>query len=313
MRDTNNTTTIGQVFELAATVVPVALVPLVIVVFSLLLHDRRDEHELMPGPGAPPPSAPVSIAGAPALGRADAPVMLMMYADFQCPYCGTFVRDVLPEIKARYVAIGQVQVVFGNLPLRINPLAHKAAEAAACADRQRRLRQMHDAECAGHARLDEAALRVAAEHLGLDMPALDACLADGSAPAVDADVESAKALSISATPTFFVGTHENNSSVRVTERMSRTNPISSFSEAIARASGRRTAELLLVTRSVTTIRSWASANRGQRQNAEPTDRTLLSGSCARSNWILSLLRKEIVPSVLTFQPKKHGPCKVRLN
>src|SRR5688572_16807036 len=68
-------------------------------------------------PRAVAPAAPVSIIGAPRKGSDAATLVLIEYADFQCPFCRDFARRTLPEIEKRYVATGKVQLVFRNLPM----------------------------------------------------------------------------------------------------------------------------------------------------------------------------------------------------
>ncbi|MGH7483276.1 MAG: DsbA family protein [Longimicrobiales bacterium] len=68
-----------------------------------------------------------------AKGAADAPVLVYEIADFQCPYCARFARDVFPTIDTEYVKTGRVRWVFVNLPLPSHPFGWAAAEAALCA------------------------------------------------------------------------------------------------------------------------------------------------------------------------------------
>ena len=104
------------------------------------------------------PSSVQSISDAAMKGSADAAVVLIEYADFQCPYCGQFARQILPEIEKRYVSTGKLRVVFRHMPLQeIHPQAVMAAETAECARQQGKFWQVHDALFADQ-RLDEASL-----------------------------------------------------------------------------------------------------------------------------------------------------------
>jgi Thioredoxin len=67
------------------------------------------------------PDRPVPLGVSPSLGRATAHVVLVEFADFQCPHCGAFARDAFPDIRARYVDTGVIQFVFRFLPLPIHP------------------------------------------------------------------------------------------------------------------------------------------------------------------------------------------------
>ncbi|HYA49988.1 MAG TPA: thioredoxin domain-containing protein, partial [Streptosporangiaceae bacterium] len=77
-------------------------------------------------------------------GRPDAPVTVYEISDFQCPYCGEFARQTLPDIEREYVVTGKVKLIFVNMPLPIHPNAEPAAELAMCAARQHKFWQMHD-------------------------------------------------------------------------------------------------------------------------------------------------------------------------
>ena len=82
------------------------------------------------------PEEPVSIEGAQSKGSPTAPVVMIAFADFQCPFCGRFAREVLPELEKDYLETGQVQLVYRHLPLPNHPLAIPAAQAADCAGQQ---------------------------------------------------------------------------------------------------------------------------------------------------------------------------------
>ena len=79
------------------------------------------------------------------LGKKDAPIIMLEFSDFQCPFCGKFWKDTLPQIKKDYVDIGKVLFVYKDFPLRsIHPLAQKAAETALCAGEQGKYWEYHD-------------------------------------------------------------------------------------------------------------------------------------------------------------------------
>ena len=93
----------------------------------------------------PVPTEPVPLEGAPILGNPEAPVAIVEFSDFACPFCGRFSKDILPELKAKYIDTGQVLLAFRHLPLdRIHPRARPAAEAAECASRQGKFWRFHD-------------------------------------------------------------------------------------------------------------------------------------------------------------------------
>jgi protein-disulfide isomerase len=90
------------------------------------------------------PAEPVSIAGAANKGSVDARIVMIAFTDFQCPFCGRFAREVLPQLEHDYIATGRVQFVYRHLPLPIHQYALKAAQAAECARRQDQFWPMHD-------------------------------------------------------------------------------------------------------------------------------------------------------------------------
>lgn len=79
-----------------------------------------------------------------ALGKKDAPITMVEYSDYQCPFCDRFFSNTFPGIKNEYVKTGQVYFVYKDLPLSIHPNAMPAAQTAHCAGEQGKYFQMHD-------------------------------------------------------------------------------------------------------------------------------------------------------------------------
>jgi protein-disulfide isomerase len=150
----------------------------------------------------PPHREPVSVSG-PSRGRADAPVTIVEFADFQCPYCEQS-TSILKALQAKYG--DQLRLVFRHLPLvDIHPNALVAARAAVCADQQGKFWPMHDAMFGDQDALDPAALSKTARRLGLDTRRYAACLdADATTRLVNADANAAFELDLSSTPSFLV-------------------------------------------------------------------------------------------------------------
>lgn len=86
----------------------------------------------------------VASGGTAALGDADAPVLIVEFSDFQCPYCRWHALQTLPRIVETYVNTGKVRYIFKDFPLPSHPNAPKAAEAARCAGAQGVYWTMHD-------------------------------------------------------------------------------------------------------------------------------------------------------------------------
>jgi protein-disulfide isomerase len=93
----------------------------------------------------PIPAEPLAVSDAPILGDPNAPVGMIVFSDFECPFCGRFAQETLPELQARYIDPGQMFLVFRHLPLPIHAQARPAAEASECAARQGKFWEYHDA------------------------------------------------------------------------------------------------------------------------------------------------------------------------
>jgi len=118
-----------------------------------------------------------SVTDAPVLGRADAPVTLVEFSDYQCPYCRIFFSDTLPTLKREYIDTGKLRYVFRDYPLdQMHPQARKAAEAAHCAGEQGKYWEMHDLLFQNQQTLASPQLSEHARNLGLDGATFDACL-----------------------------------------------------------------------------------------------------------------------------------------
>jgi protein-disulfide isomerase len=143
--------------------------------------------------------------GGRSIGSADAPVTIVEFSDYQCPFCGSFERDTMPMIRGDYIDTGKARLVFRNFPLDFHGYARKAAEAAECAGEQGRFWEMHGRLFAGQDSLGDESYRRWAQEIGLDAANFSACLDGGAMAAkVDGDLAAARALGISGTPTFLI-------------------------------------------------------------------------------------------------------------
>ena len=150
----------------------------------------------------PPRVSPVVKASDPKKGSADAPVVLIEYTDYQCPYC---VR-AQPTIAAVLERYGDSVVhVFKNLPLPMHAQAKLAAEAALCAGDQDKFWEMHDWLFANKDNISHDTLAAQAEAMSLDVPTFTACVNDGTyRQQVDADTAEANSFGIRGTPGFVI-------------------------------------------------------------------------------------------------------------
>jgi protein-disulfide isomerase len=136
-------------------------------------------------------------------GPADAPLELVMYGDFQCPFC-TAAQPILRRVRERLA--GRLRFAFRQFPLReLHPDAERAAQASEAAAAQDAFWPMHDALYGLRGQLGAADIVAAAQRIGLDAERIRAELEAGTyAEAVAEDVESGRAGGVSGTPTFFV-------------------------------------------------------------------------------------------------------------
>jgi protein-disulfide isomerase len=157
-----------------------------------------------------PPRAVINTTGRPVWGNASAPVKIIEFSDFQCPYCEMGYQTV-KSVEQNYA--GQVSITFMQFPLSFHPLAQKAAEAAECANDQGKFWEFHDKLFSDRSWTTDASnvpaavlyYKSAAKGLGLDTAKFDACLDGGSkAAAVSADQAIGSANGISGTPGFFI-------------------------------------------------------------------------------------------------------------
>ncbi len=163
---------------------------------------RTIQHRLNP----PPPTAWVSVDDDAAKGRDDAPVTVIEFSEFQCPFCARFSANTLPEIVKTYVDTGKVRFVFRDYPLSFHQHATKAAEAAECAGDQGMYWEMHDILFEKHENLEVEAIQGYAEQIGLFMPDFLFCLESGkNAAEVQQDLQDGRKAGVNSTPSFFIG------------------------------------------------------------------------------------------------------------
>ena len=150
-----------------------------------------------------PPRETVAVADRdPVRGPAAAPVTIIEYSDFQCPFCAR-VNPTLDRIRQAYG--DKVRVVFKDFPLPNHAEAPKAAEAAHCAGDQGRFWEMHDRIFANQQAMQVPALKQHAASLGLDAGTFDQCLESGKhASRVADNLKAGEALGVSSTPTLYV-------------------------------------------------------------------------------------------------------------
>lgn len=146
----------------------------------------------------------VSVANDPVLGPEDAPITIVEFSDFECPFCARFARNTAPRLRAQYG--DRIRWIFVNYPLEsIHPRAHDAALAAECVHERGDFWRYYDALFSGRHDLSRSELADAAESVGLDREWFESCLADAEhASEVAADIQEGRKFYILGTPMFFV-------------------------------------------------------------------------------------------------------------
>ena len=136
-------------------------------------------------------------------GKADAPVTIMTFSDYQCPYC-ILAEPVLDEVLARYPE--KVRIVHRHFPLdSIHPFARPAAEASMCADEQGKFWAFHQAIFDLSGKLVEGSMVKIGSDLGLDKDLLTSCIEERRfKDFVDADFAAGRAAGVTGTPAFFI-------------------------------------------------------------------------------------------------------------
>jgi protein-disulfide isomerase len=167
-----------------------------------MLEQMREKHHVQVA--LEPPEVPrIEVeAKGPARGPGVAPVTIVEFSDFQCPYCGRE-APVIDRLMKEYD--GKVRLVFRHYPLDFHPFAAKAAEAGACAADQGKFWEMHDKMFGNQAKLGVDDLKGYAKAIGVDPAKFDKCLDSGEKkPLVDEDQKAGTQAGVNGTPAFFV-------------------------------------------------------------------------------------------------------------
>ena len=157
----------------------------------------------------PPPifRAELSVAGEPFRGSEKAPVTIVKFEDFQCPFCKE-VQPTFNELLSQYD--GKIKLVHKDLPLdSLHPRARQAAEAARCAYEQGKFWDYHDKLYTNSPKASADDLKSFAKEVGLNVDSFDRCFVSGKYKAVvQQDLNEGAQLGLTGTPTFFINGRE---------------------------------------------------------------------------------------------------------
>jgi protein-disulfide isomerase len=167
-----------------------------------------------PAPARPaqpqqPQNVKVSIDDDPIKGDMNAPVTIVEFSDYECPFCKRNHEQVFSQIDKDYISQGKVRYVFRDYPLAFHKKAVPAAIAANCAGDQGKYWEINDFLFQSKANLDDAKYLEFAKTNNLDISKFEACLKDSKQQAeVNKDFEDGKSYGVRGTPSFFIGKTE---------------------------------------------------------------------------------------------------------
>ncbi len=178
-----------------------------------ILNELRQIRQLLEKqakPAAPqepqPTEAKLKLEGAEMLGSKDAPLTIVEFTDYQCPFCQRFFLTTFPELKKSYIDTGKVRFYSRDMPLDFHANAMRAAQAARCAADQKQFWTLRDIMGAHPDKLDMASLVSYASDLKMDVPKFRGCVeSEKYKNAVQSDVMEAMKIGATGTPSFVIG------------------------------------------------------------------------------------------------------------
>jgi len=148
------------------------------------------------------------------LGNADAPITIIEFSDYQCPFCERFWSDTLPQIKSEYIDTGKARFIYRDFPLSGHPMAGPAAEAAECVREQggdESYFEYHDKIFENQQILNRANLILWTKESGYD---INSCLnLNKFALEINGDLREGSSAGITGTPGFFVLMEKDNADI----------------------------------------------------------------------------------------------------
>ena len=196
----------------------------------------------------------VSLGDDPVIGDKNAPIAIVEFSDFQCPFCRLAWQGAITELQKNEIASGKVKLVFKDFPLdqncnagmsrQLHPQACKSAEAAQCAAEQGKFEEMHDKIFEEQAEASKATgqstipysgddLKKWASEIGLDTAKFNSCLDSGKYDSeIKSDIEEGAGYGVTGTPAFFIGKVQNGKIVNPIA-ISGAQPYSVFQQVIS--------------------------------------------------------------------------------
>ena len=184
---------------------------------------------------APAPDLPVKvpIRDGHALGSTTAPLVMIEFTDYQCPFCRNFAVSTFPALKTRYIDTGRLQFVSRDFPLDFHPQALIAAHAARCAADQGKYWEIRPVLLANSSALQRDKLLTYGRDLGLELTSYQRCIDNEvHAASIKTDLADAQAAGVEGTPSFILGRRLPSGIVEGT-RIVGAQPVSTFDARIA--------------------------------------------------------------------------------
>jgi len=149
---------------------------------------------------------PLGLRGEPSLGSAKAPITIVEFSDFQCPFCKRFHDQVMPSLKRAYIDTGLVRFVHKDLPLPFHEYAREAAEAARCSWDDNQYWKIYGALFENQECFACKGITSIAQTAGISKQRLEGCKKSGSTrKAVNSNLSESQLQGIHATPSFVIG------------------------------------------------------------------------------------------------------------
>lgn len=149
---------------------------------------------------------PVELGDAYVKGDKNAPLTIVEFSEFQCPFCGKFVKEIMSKIEEEYIGKGKVKVAFKHFPLGFHQYAKRASIASECAGEQGKFWEYHNLLFDNQEKLTDSDLKEYAQKLNLEMGKFSSCLeTEKYAEKIERNLKQGQELGITGTPGFFVG------------------------------------------------------------------------------------------------------------
>ncbi len=181
------------------------------------IRKNLETRPVAPTAAAPAPQRPVDdkvsyafVPGTYTLGREDAPLVLVEYTDYQCPFCQRFHNDAFAQIKANYIDTGKIRFVTRDFPLSFHENAMRGAIAARCSAEQGKFWDFRNTLIVNASQLQPDKIAGYAQSASMDVGKFKACIdSDKYKAAIDKDIAEGTVAGVTGTPAFVLGRVQN--------------------------------------------------------------------------------------------------------